>query len=32
MFDLIDLVMMAALCGLALWYVIACEALREGRS
>ena len=29
MLDFIDLVMMAALCGLALWYVIACEGLRE---
>jgi hypothetical protein len=32
MLDFIDLVMMAALCGLALAYVIACEGLRENRS
>lgn len=31
MFDLIDLVIMTALCGLALWYVTVCEALRAGR-
>lgn len=31
MSDLIDLLIMASLWGLALWYVVACEALREGR-
>lgn len=32
MLDLVDLVTMAVLCGLALGYVIACEGLRDKSS